>query len=111
MADDKTYPRVGKKAWYLLRARVEASPSVRLTPEFAATVCGLGSVKSANDNVLVGLRHMGLIDKEGNLLDRGKKWRVRSSYADACQEILDDVYPTELASFVGADGDADVGQI
>ena len=54
---------------------------------------------------------MGIIDEEGDLLDRGRKWHVPASYPEACDEILADVYPPDLASFVDANGEADVTKV
>jgi hypothetical protein len=57
------------------------------------------------------MRRLGLIDDNGSLTDRGNKWRIDSSYADACQEILDEVYPPELASFTDQNGKPDKDQV
>ncbi len=54
---------------------------------------------------------LGLIDEDGALTTRGNKWRVDASFAEACQEILDDLYPAELEALVESDGRPDVGKI
>ena len=57
----------------------------------------MSNAKSARDNVVRPLRQLGLIDEDGALTVRGNKWSLDSSYGDACQEILDEIYPDELA--------------
>ena len=96
MATD-AFPKVGDKAWRALRAKAVAAPSTKFTPEIVATLVGV-SPGSALGNTIRPMRRLGLIDEEGALTDRGNKWRVDSSFGDACQEILDDVYPEELGA-------------
>jgi hypothetical protein len=110
MVDKPQYPRVTSSAWFTLRQRAETSPSVRFSPQVVATITKTNP-KSATDNVLGGLRRMGLIDDDGALTERGNRWRLPATYSDACEEIIDSLYPPELRSFVDADGDPDVNQI
>jgi hypothetical protein len=53
------------------------------------------------------MRRVGLIDDDGALTERGNKWRVDASYSEACQEILDEVYPADLAALMDDSGAAD----
>ena len=101
------YPKVTAKAWATLRARAAAAPTTKFLPSTVAPLLGLSSPSSARDNTVTPLRKLGLIDDDGALTDRGNKWRVDSSYGDACQEILDDVYPNELAALTTSDGHPD----
>lgn len=101
------YPKVTSKAWATLRARAAAAPTTEFVPSTVAPLLGLSSPKSARDNTVTPLQKLGLIDDEGALTDRGNKWRVDASYAEACQEILDDVYPNELSALTTPDGDPD----
>jgi hypothetical protein len=39
---------------------------------------------------------LGLIDSEGKPTDRANDWRSETRYAQACQQMLEDAYPTEL---------------
>ncbi|WP_423918977.1 hypothetical protein [Candidatus Poriferisodalis sp.] len=57
------------------------------------------------------MRRLGLIDEDGVLTERGNKWRVDTSYGDACQEILDEVYPNALGAMIDADGSPDVAGV
>lgn len=105
------YPKLSAKAWRSLRARAATATSTKFTPEVVAAVLDMSSPKSAADNIVYPMRRLGLIDEEGSLTDRGHKWRIDPSYADACQEILDKVYPPDLASFVDGSGAPDLSQI
>ncbi|MFI6833193.1 hypothetical protein ACIBG5_39185 [Kribbella sp. NPDC050241] len=71
----------------------------------------MASPDSARDNVVSGMRRLGLIDDDGALTARGGKWRVKESYGDACQEILDEVYPDDLMNLTDNTGAIDAAQV
>jgi hypothetical protein len=103
-----TYPKLGMTAWRTLRARAATAPSTKFTPSTVAVIIGHDSPASAAQNVVSPMQKLGLIDENGALTERGNKWRIDSSYAEACQEILDGgLYPPELAGFTAADGSPD----
>lgn len=112
MADSPTaYPKVPAKAWRALQERASSAPSVKFTPQYVASLLDLGTPDSARANVVNPMRRLGLIDEDGSLTDRGRKWRAKESYADACQEILDAIYPDDLASLTDNSGAIDVAKI
>jgi len=111
MAASISLPKVGEKPWFALRAKAATAPSTRFTPSAVAALLSMSGEKSANDNVLLGLRRLGIIDDDGSLTARGNKWRVDSSYAEACDEILDSVYPTELQSLTDDAGQPDKAKV
>jgi len=106
-----TYPKLGIAAWRTLRVRAAQAPSQKFTPANVATILGHDSPGSAATNVVNPMQKLGLIDENGALTDRGNKWRNDATYAEACQEILDDVYPSDLAAFTRADGRPDKAQV
>lgn len=101
------YPKVTAKAWRALRSRAAAAPSTKFTPSTVAALMGMASPESARDNTVSPMRKLGLIDDDGALTARGNKWRVDASYADACQEILDEVYPSDLSALADGSGAPD----
>lgn len=101
------YPKVTKKAWGILRARAASAPTSKFTPSAVAALMRMSSPESARDNTVTPLRRLGLFDDDGALTDLGNRWRVDATYAEACQEILDAVYPSELGVLVTDDGAAD----
>ena len=105
------YPKVTAKAWTTLRARATAAPSTKFTPAAVAALMEMSSPNSALDNTVRPMRRLGLIDEDGALTARGNKWRVNSSFDDACQEILDEIYPEELGALVGEDGRPDAAKV
>jgi hypothetical protein len=102
-----TYPKVGTTAWRTLRARAAAAPSSKFNPGAVAVLLGHDSPASAATNVVSPMQKLGLLDENGNLTNRGHKWRSDDSYAEACQEILDEVYPADLAGFTTTKGAPD----
>jgi hypothetical protein len=102
-----TYPKLGMAAWRTLRARAAAAPSSKFTPATVAAIMGHDSPASAAQNVVSPMQKLGLIDENGVLTDRGNKWRIDATYAEACQEILDEIYPADLAGFTTTDGSPD----
>lgn len=101
------YPKVTLKAWRTLRSRASAAPSTKLTPSSVAALLNMSSPRSARNNVVSPMRRLGLIDEDGSLTLRGNKWRVDASYSEACQEILDEFYPAELAALTTGSGGPD----
>ena len=105
------YPKIPAKAWAILRNRAAAAPSVKFTPDMVAALMGMSSPRSARDNTVSPMRRLGLIDEDGALTDRGNRWRVDSSFGDACQEILDEMYPEELGALTDDDGNPDAAKV
>ena len=105
------YPKVSLKAWRTLRAKAVSAPTTKFTPDVVATLMDLSSPESALGNTVRPMRRLGLIDEDGALTDRGKKWSVDLSFGDACQEILDEVYPEDLEAMTDEDGNPDNTQV
>ena len=101
------YPKIPAKAWATLRSKAVAAPSTRFTPSAVAALLGMASASSAQTNVVSAIQRFGLIDDSGALTARGNNWRVDSTYGKACQEILDDVYPDDLATLTDENGTPD----
>jgi hypothetical protein len=106
-----SYPKLGAAPWRTLRARAATAPSTKFTSTMVAATLGMATPDSASNNVVGPMRRLGLIDKDGNLTARGNKWRVDTSYGEACQEILDEIYPAELASFTDTHGVTDRAKV
>lgn len=81
---------------------------MKFTPDTVAALMGMASPASARANTVSPMRKLGLIDDDGVLTQRGNKWRVDTSYADACQEILDEVYPSDLSALADGSGVPDL---
>jgi hypothetical protein len=106
-----TYPKLGGTAWRTLRARAAQAPSSKFIPATVAAIMGHDSPASASQNVVSPMLKLGLIDENGVLTDRGNEWRNDATYAEACQEILDEIYPSDLAALTTADGSPDKAMV
>lgn len=105
------YPKVASKAWTVLRARAATAPSTRFTSHVVASMLGMANPKSASDNIVGPMRRLGLFTEDGSLTERGSKWRVDATYGDACQEILEEIYPAELAALTNGEGVVERSQV
>lgn len=105
------YPKVGSKAWRTLRARAASAPSTRFTAPTVAAALGLANAESAQNNIVRPMRALGIFDEDGGLTARGNKWRNDGTYADACDEILAEVYPADLAALTESDGSPSLSQV
>lgn len=106
-----SYPKVAARAWATLRARAAAAPTVRFTADSVAALMQMSSPESAQRNTVGPMQRLGLVDEDGALTDRGNRWRVDSSFGDACQEILDEIYPDDLAILVDDEGHPDAARV
>jgi hypothetical protein len=109
--EQTTYPKIGAKAWAELRSRAATAPSIKVTPSVVASLLSLKDEASATTNIVRPMRQLGLIEEDGSLTPRGSKWRVEASYADACQEIIDKVYPDELTAITDGSGAPDKSKL
>jgi hypothetical protein len=102
------YPGIPEKNWWELRERLKITPSVKVSAQWLATELGM-TESSARANVVPSLLTMGIIDSEGALAERGRRWRLDDSYPQVCDEILD-LYPEGLrGTYRGSD--LDKGQV
>jgi hypothetical protein len=106
-----SYPKLGATAWRTLRERAATAPSTKFTSTAVAAMLSMGTPESATTNVVGPMRRLGLIDNDGGLTARGNKWRIDTSYGEACQEILDEIYPAELASLTDVHGVTDRAKV
>jgi hypothetical protein len=105
------FPKIPAKAWRELRTRAASAPSTKFTANTVAALLNMGSPRSASDNIVSPMRKVGLIEEDGTLTGRGHKWRVDATYAEACQEILDEVYPSELTALTDDAGQPDKARV
>ena len=76
----KNYPTITEKSWWAVRNKFKASiPSV-VTPSYILSFLPLNSIPSANSNVVVPLKRMGLIDFNGVPTSLAKQWRLDQEY-------------------------------
>lgn len=96
MADEKkSYPKVPRNNWFLLRDKFKQRTPERVSPSYVATALGM-SEASASANIIPSLRTFGLIDDEGKPTDLAYDWRDDEKYPEVCKTIFESVYPQEI---------------
>jgi hypothetical protein len=95
MAEKESYPSIPAKQWWGIRNKFKQSIPPSVTQGYLAAALSM-SEESARTNVLPALRAMKIIDQDGKPLDRAKKWRDDEQYSAVCEEIRQEIYPSEL---------------
>lgn len=90
------YPMLSERNWWRLREAFRIEMPEVVTPAYLKALLALSSEYSANSNVLVPLKRMGLIDSQGVPTALARDWCGDERYADVCARILRAVYPPEL---------------
>ncbi len=95
MAEKETFPSIPAKQWWILRAKFNQSIPPNVTQGYIAAALGM-SEDSAKNNIMPALRALKIIDLEGRPLERAKRWRDDEQYTLVCEEIRQEIYPSEL---------------
>jgi hypothetical protein len=89
------YPAIPAKIWLRLREKFYTSPPKGdVTAAYLTTALGLGAKVAAN--VMPAIKQVGLVDDDNRMTPLAQKWRDDSTYAQACKEIIESVYPDGL---------------
>lgn len=105
LSERTAFPSLPLKHWWALRSLFRTSVPTVVDAAYLSNRLGQGTmtIASARNNVLPALKHMGLIDAEGKPTDLVHKWKMDSSFAEACHEILKTAYPQSLIDTVPPD--------
>lgn len=95
MADKKSYPKIPRNNWFLLRDKFKQRTPEKVSPSYVATALGM-SEASASANIIPPLKTFGLIDDEGKPTDLAFEWRDDEKYPEVCKTIFESMYPQEL---------------
>jgi hypothetical protein len=95
MADKEKYPTIPAKQWWLLRNKFRQSIPPTVTCGYLAAALGM-TEESAKHNVLPALFSFKIIDQDGKPTERAKQWRDDEQYPMVCEQILQEIYPSEL---------------
>ena len=96
MTDQDTYPMLSEKNWWFLRDKFKASLPSTVSVNYVKTMLDLSSDASANNNVILPMKRLGLIDDENKPTALANEWRIDDTYSAVCETIIKKVYPTEL---------------
>jgi hypothetical protein len=97
------------RQWWTLRERFRKSIPGTVSTNYLSTALNM-TEKSAQNNVLPGLRTMGIIDENGKPTDLAVKWRDDAQYPKVCESIRKSVYPKELID-IAPDASAHRGEL
>jgi hypothetical protein len=95
MPEQKSFPMLPAAHWWTLRRKFKQSIPGIVTDNYLATTLKMG-VQSARANIRPFLKTLGIIDEDGKIQDRAKKWRDDGQYAQVCKEMREEIYPQEL---------------
>jgi len=96
MAEQTSYPMFSEKSWWIVRDKFKASIPASVTTNYVKTLLTLGSDASANNNVILPMKRLGLIDEENKPTALANDWRLDDKYQTVCKTIVKNIYPTEL---------------
>lgn len=94
MAEGVLYPKMPESNWWTIRNQFKRTMPATVTISYLKTLLNLTSEKSAN-NLLSPLKQMGIID-DCKPTTRANDWRDDSKYKDTCNQIVQEIYPSEL---------------
>jgi hypothetical protein len=94
-AEKKSYPKIPRNNWFLLREKFKQRTPERVSPSYVATALGM-SEASASANIIPPLRTFGLIAEDNKPTDLAYDWRDDNKYAAVCEKIFEKAYPQEL---------------
>lgn len=94
--ETKSFPMLSTSNWWKIRDKFQTALPTKVTTSYLISLLDLKDSNSASSNVLAPMRALGLVDSDGEPTDLARAWRLDDSYEEACNEMLDNVYPREL---------------
>lgn len=100
------FPMISEKNWWTLRDKFKAALPAAATPNYIKTLLTLSSDSSANSNVIVPMKRLGLLDDDNKPTSLANDWRLDNKYKEVCNIIVEQIYPRELLDlFPGSEVD------
>lgn len=94
MADKVRYPQIPSTVWWGVRSILQRTPNATLDERLLGVQ--LGVQEAAARAYLVELRSVGIINEDGKATPLAQKWRLDDTYAEAVEQLIQDVYPEGL---------------
>jgi hypothetical protein len=89
-----SFPQLPSKVWWRLRDQFKKTVPNTLTDTYLASI--LEVEPRAASTYLRDLRIIGLVDENNKVLDIAYAWRDDEKYAETCQALMREIYPSEL---------------
>ncbi len=90
------YPAISEKSWWTIREKFKASLPTIVSPTYVKSLLSMANDNSANSNVIVPMKRLGLIDDDNKPTALANEWRIDDKYSQTCETMLKSVYPAEL---------------
>ena len=87
---------MSKDAWNEIRNKLEKGQADTITVDKLLSKIKSVKSKKTAQGCVTSMKYFGLIDESGNLTNRGIEWSNCSTYANACSQIIKDIYPNEI---------------
>jgi hypothetical protein len=104
VSDKNRYPQIPATVWWGVRAILNKTPSAVLDDRFLAIQLGVQEV--AARQYITELTAVGLLNEDKKATPLALEWRLDSSYSDAVEKLVANVYPQALRDLAPhAEGD------
>ncbi len=94
--ENNSYPMISEKNWWIIRDKFKSALPSICSPTYIKSLLTMSSENSANSNVIVPMKCMGLINEDNKPTDLANNWRLDNTYKEACNTIVNNIYPKEL---------------
>lgn len=91
-----SYPMISERNWWTIRNKFKASLPAVVSPNYIKTLLTLSSDASANSNVILPMKRLGLIGDDNKPTSLANDWRLDEKYGSACNNMIANVYSSEL---------------
>jgi hypothetical protein len=98
MADPKqkkrSLPAIPEKVWWAFRAKMTATIPSKIGPAYLEENPGMSP--SSAKKIFNYLLTLGLVTEDFAATARLRQWRMDDTYAQACRDMIEEIYPQEL---------------
>lgn len=101
-----SFPNLSRKVYARLYHSFHKTVPTTITLSYLQAQ--LEASKSSAGVYINDLKKIGFLDDDGNTTSLVHRWKMPESYSQACQEILQNVYPDELLQLAGNDPDFNI---
>lgn len=96
VAEEKSFfPIMPESNWWSIRNQFGKTLPTNVSTTYLKTLLGLTTDQAAR-NLLSPLKALSIINEDGTPTERANQWRNDSTYAAACEAMLQETYPKEL---------------
>jgi hypothetical protein len=94
MTERRSFPSIPASNWWDLRRRFQQAVPRQVDSDYLQSVLSVGPGHA--NNLMPPLRAVGLINGDNRPTDLAEAWRSDEEYAQACNQMLEIIYPSQL---------------